>query len=225
MEDFDLSGYTLFERQSKFYNGNLCPYCLKHADFVDSAIVYQRSYGMIYYCGDCRAWVNTHHGGDQSMGTLAKATLRDLRHKCHLKFEPLCIAKVNAGAKKKSAKAAGYNWLAKILNIDPVTCHVGYFNIEQCKKVIEACDQVYADMAKKRELIKFYVDCVNYNAEEFGYEVKEFKMNGMIQLELTHRSGKILNYQPKDNIVKWSGIKSKWEKIDCIEKFIYKHFK
>lgn len=221
----DFESATLEERQQFYFNAFLCIYCKAQTEFVSSLEVYQQDYGWLHLCRKCKAHVGCHAGSDKSMGTVATKPLRDLRHTAHQKFDSICAAKVLQGAKKRAAKAAGYNWLSKILGIDPVACHIGYFGIEECKKVIAACDKVYEDIAKKRELIKFYIDCVNYNSEEYGYEVKEFRMNGMIQLELTHKSGKVLNYQPKENIIKWSGLKSKWEKIDCIEKFIYKHFK
>jgi len=226
--DFDLSSYTLFERQSMFYNGTRCVYCLGYCDFVDSIEIYRHtSYGMAYWCRKCNAWVGTHRGNDQSLGTVAKKELREFRHLCHQKFDPLCEAKMRASKlKKKAAKGAAYNWLAEILGIEPVTSHIGFFNMEQCKKVIEACEKVYEAAKKTADMTKFKVDCVNWNAEDYDYEVKEFKMNNLWQLTLTQsKSGKVLDYKPKENIAKWAGKKSKWIPVEDIEQFILSNFK
>lgn len=211
-EDFDLSDYTLYERQSMFYNGTRCVYCKGYCDFVDSIEIYRHtSYGMAYWCRKCNAWVGTHNGGDQSLGTVAKSTLRYLRHQAHLLFDPLCEAKMRAGGlKKKGAKAAGYKWLAEILGIDVVECHIGYFNIERCKIVIAECEKVNEAARKRADMAKFKADLVHGESEEFDYTVQEFKMNNQWQLTLTHKSGKILDYKPREDVGKWSGKKSKW---------------
>ena len=55
----------------------ICDYCGKPAQFVDSASVYHgHSYGMVYYCPDCQAWVGVHKGTDRPLGRLADAELR-----------------------------------------------------------------------------------------------------------------------------------------------------
>lgn len=35
----------------------ICDYCGKPARYVDSAVVYGKSYGMICHCPKCKAWV------------------------------------------------------------------------------------------------------------------------------------------------------------------------
>ena len=47
--------------------GKICPYCGKPTEFVDSSVIYGRSYGMIYLCRDCRAYVGVHKGTDLSL--------------------------------------------------------------------------------------------------------------------------------------------------------------
>lgn len=223
--DFDISNFSLFERQSRFYNGSQCVYCNGYCDFVDSIEIYKHTnYGMAYWCRSCNVWVGTHRGNDQSLGTVASKELRELRHTAHQKFDPICAAKVLQGAKKKAAKAAGYNWLSKVLEIDPVTCHIGYFNIEQCKKVIEACDKVYEDIALKNEMAKFRKDICLFLAGEIGYEVKEFEMNGLLQVEMINHNGNRFTYLPKKEEGKWHNDK-KFQPVADIEKFIYSNFK
>lgn len=128
--------------------------------------------------------------------------------------------------KKRSAKSAGYKWLSEILGIDPVISHIGFFNIAQCKTVITECEKVYEAAKRTADMAKFKVDCVNWNAEDYEYEVKEFKMNNLWQLTLTQgKSGKSLDYKPKENIAKWAGKKSKWIPVEDIEQFILSNFK
>ena len=33
----------------------ICPYCNQESQFVDSSVIYGKSYGMIYLCSDCDA--------------------------------------------------------------------------------------------------------------------------------------------------------------------------
>lgn len=218
---------TLEERQQFYYNAFLCIYCQVQTEFVSSLKVYQQDYGWIYFCPQCGSYVGCHQGTDKSYGTTANKELRILRNKAHQLFDPLCEAKMRAaGLKKKGAKSAGYKWLAGVLNIDVVECHIGFFNIEKCKIVIAECEKVYEAAKRTADMAKFKVDCVNWNAEEYEYEVKEFKMNNLWQLTLTQsKSGKSLDYKPKENIAKWAGKKSKWIPVEDIEQFIISNFK
>lgn len=134
-----LDGTTLHERQIKYYNGSHCPYCSNLCDYVDSIEVYQQSYGMIFICRICVAWVNCHNNSDQSFGFVAKKELRNIRHQAHKLFDPLWQRKINLGFKRKFAQSAARKWLAKELQIEIVECHIGMFTSEQCKKVIELC--------------------------------------------------------------------------------------
>lgn len=143
MEPIFLKGTTLHERQIKFYNGTHCAYCGHLTDYVDSIEVYQQSYGMIYICRNCTAWVNCHTGSDQSFGFVAKRDLRDIRHEAHKVFDPLWQKKIELGFKKKFAQSVARKWLAKELEIDVVECHIGMFTSEQCRKVIELCIPYY----------------------------------------------------------------------------------
>lgn len=202
--DFDLSGYTLFERQSKFYNAHICAYCLKETELIDSIKVYRESYGLIFYCGDCQAWCGVHHGSsDQSLGVPAKKELRDLRHEAHKWYEPLIAAKVNQlGVSKRKAKAAGYAWIAKLLNIDTTESHIGYFNIKQCEIVIKACKAIYPSpevIAERATKISNRIELIELLAGVYVFDVKRFEMNGFLQLELKHPdTGEVYKFKPKD---------------------------
>lgn len=50
----------------------ICNYCGTPADFVDSSVVYHgHSFGMIYLCPRCGAYVGVHKGSDKPLGRLA----------------------------------------------------------------------------------------------------------------------------------------------------------
>lgn len=121
-----------------------CPYCGKPAVLTDSAEVYRRSYGMIWICRPCKAWVGTYKDGKNTpLGRLANAELRDWKKKAHAWFDPLWKAKIRRDhCGKTEARTAAYAWLAKKLGIPGEECHIGMFDIEMCKKVIEICRKV-----------------------------------------------------------------------------------
>ena len=113
----------------------VCGYCGGVAELTDSAEVYGgRSYGSIYICRPCQAWVGCHPNTLQPLGTLAKAELRQWRNHAHASFDVLWRYK---GVKRQEA----YAWLAEKLNLTKEECHIGLFTIEQCKRVVQVCIQ------------------------------------------------------------------------------------
>ena len=54
----------------------MCPYCGERAVYTNSKEVYGRSYGMIYLCRPCDAYVGVHDGTAKPLGRLANAELR-----------------------------------------------------------------------------------------------------------------------------------------------------
>ena len=224
-----MTGTTLAERQMYYYNAHKCPYCNGYTDLVDSIEVYQESHGLIYICRPCKAWVGVMFNSDQALGPLAKSSLRVLRQEAHKWYDPLWQAKVRKdNVSVKTAKGKAALWMGKILNIAREESHIGYLNNEQCHLLIEECKKHYATpekLALRESWLKWNKDVVYWNAEDLGYTVQEFNLNGMMQLELTHHSGKVLKYKPKEKIGAWSGKKSKWIPIDDIEQFILSNFK
>lgn len=124
-----------------------CQYCGKEAQYVDSEIIYGRSYGMIYLCSDCDAYVGVHKGTDTPLGILANKELREAKKEAHYYFDQ--IAKTNLINKiykeyipKISNRNKAYLWLSKQMNIERDLCHIGMFGVEECKQVIEICKTV-----------------------------------------------------------------------------------
>ena len=56
-------------------SGKICPYCGNRTEYVDSSVIYGRSYGMIYLCWDCMAYVGVHKGTAVSYTHLTLPTI------------------------------------------------------------------------------------------------------------------------------------------------------
>ena len=113
-----------------------CPYCGREAALVDSSEVYSKSYGKIWLCHPCSAWVGVHKGTDRPLGTLADDTTRHARKMAHRRFDPIWKSKKQGRGK---ARSKAYAWLAEELGITPAGCHIGLFDVETCVRVIEIC--------------------------------------------------------------------------------------
>jgi hypothetical protein len=108
-----------------------CDYCNRRAVFTDSAVVYSgRSYGNIYYCKPCKAWVGVHKGTRHPLGRLANAELRKAKMKAHAAFDPLW-------KDGDMNRAQAYEWLADALGIPAARCHIGMFDVETCRRVVQ----------------------------------------------------------------------------------------
>lgn len=128
----------------------ICPYCQNPAEYTDSAAVYRgQSYGMVYLCRPCDAYVGVHKGTDKPLGRMANKDLREWKVKAHAAFDPLWEAKLakrrrerGPEYKKVFARGSGYKWLAEQLGIERKDCHIGMFDVEQCKRVVEICQPI-----------------------------------------------------------------------------------
>lgn len=119
----------------------LCEYCGARAYLVDSSAVYRRSYGLIYHCPPCNAWVGVHKGTTRALGRLANAELRRWKIKAHDAFDPICKF-------KSKRRDRAYQWLAKQLGLTRNQCHIGKFDVEQCRLVVEVCNEYRKNGAK-----------------------------------------------------------------------------
>ena len=117
----------------------ICPYCNKKAELVDSKIIYGISYGMIYLCRRCDAYVGVHKNSKKfvPLGRLANAELREWKKKAHSVFDRLWrIKMIREKCSKTHARKSGYKWLAKQLEIEVKDCHIGMFDVNMCQKVV-----------------------------------------------------------------------------------------
>ena len=122
--------------------GKVCCYCKERTEFVDSSKVYGKSYGMIYLCEPCNAWVGVHKGTDQALGRVANKKLREAKQRAHYYFDK--ISKTGLINKiwpeyipNISNRNKAYLWLSKMLKIDREYCHIGMMDLQQCNRVIE----------------------------------------------------------------------------------------
>lgn len=106
-----------------------CPYCGCTAEYVDSEVIYGRSYGMIYLCRPCDAYVGVHKGTDTPKGRLADKELRYWKKAAHAAFDPLWKSRM-------FTRRGAYSWLSNQMGIPPEGTHIGMFDIAQCKAVI-----------------------------------------------------------------------------------------
>jgi len=123
----------------------ICPYCGDNATLVDSKIIYGKSHGMMWLCKPCDAYVGTHKNSKRHapMGNMANEELRRWKVNAHNAFDPIWKHRVvkklhNRYEERKKA----YSWLAKQLGIPIRHCHIGAFDLETCKRVVEICDRI-----------------------------------------------------------------------------------
>lgn len=109
-----------------------CDYCGRRAEFVDSKVIYGKSYGMVYLCRPCDAYVGVHKGSDVPLGRLANAELRYWKKAAHAAFDPLW----QYGRFKRHRNAA-YRWLSDQMQLPVEKTHIGMFDINQCKAAIQ----------------------------------------------------------------------------------------
>lgn len=110
------------------YEGKICPYCGAKTEYTDSSCVYGTSYGMIYICHPCKAWVGVHKGTDKALGRLANASLRKAKMDAHKYFDQIWRS-------GRMSRSLAYAKLAAFMNIDIEDCHIGMFDEDQCSAV------------------------------------------------------------------------------------------
>lgn len=111
----------------------ICNYCAGKVIFTDSAIVYGgKSYGSIYYCTNCGAYVGVYDGSRKPLGTLANAALRMKRRETHEQFDGWWRT-------QGISRSQAYKWLALQMRLPEYRCHIGQFDMAQCQQVIEIC--------------------------------------------------------------------------------------
>ena len=130
--------------------GQQCAYCSLPTKLIDSKIVYGRSYGMIYQCQFCDAYVGVHKGTDISLGRVANRELRYWKKEAHNALDKLWKkwSQVDQENPAKSRKSA-YIWLAKKMNKHVLDTHIGMFDVEECRKVVEYCTIKYEKRFKE----------------------------------------------------------------------------
>lgn len=120
----------------------VCPYCGSPVTAVENKKIYGRNFGQwpwAYLCTGtnnpvCDAYVGMHPFTNVPLGTLANKVTREARKKAKEVFEPLWQEE---GRKMSRDKA--YAWLAKQLGIEKSKCHIGWFDVDMCGRVLDVC--------------------------------------------------------------------------------------
>lgn len=123
-------------------SGKKCPYCGSSTEYVDSKMFYNKSYGMVYACIPCNAWVGVHRGTNIALGRLANEELRQWKKAAHSLFDPLWKQLLNHGKGIRESRKACYYWLSQRLSIPFGFTHIGMFDVEQCKATCEAIKEL-----------------------------------------------------------------------------------
>ena len=129
-----------------------CPYCHQPAALVTGTAIYPRRADLaslkFHQCAPCAAYVGCHKPGDfavvggkkvvsdgtLALGRLANAELRRAKQQAHAAFDPLWQART-------MGRKQAYAWLAKQLGLHQVAAHIGEFDVDQCMRVVEACER------------------------------------------------------------------------------------
>lgn len=119
----------------------ICPYCNESAQLVSGEVIYPRLprlHGKWFYlCAPCDARVGCHPNTTKPLGRLANAELRAAKQAAHAAFDPLWES---GEVKRKDA----YGWLAEQLGIENGKCHIGYMDVETCRRVVQVCKSAAA---------------------------------------------------------------------------------
>lgn len=119
--------------------GEKCPYCGATIQKSDSKVVYGRSFGWVYICQRypiCDAYVGCHKKNGRPLGRLANKELRTWKVRAHNAFDPLWKS-------GDMSRTNAYSWLADKMGIDKSKCHIGMFDVEQCKEVVRIMNEFY----------------------------------------------------------------------------------
>jgi hypothetical protein len=123
-----------------------CRYCQKPVVLLKhgaSGYPYARNWGPVWACLPCDAWVGCHPGTEKALGGVANAELRAAKQAAHAAFDPLWRKKIlRDKCSKSKARRAGYRWLSEQLGIPYEQTHIGYFDVDQCRRVVEVCTEL-----------------------------------------------------------------------------------
>lgn len=114
-----------------------CPYCGNEAELTTGSKVYPRRPDLaslkIWACMPCDAWVGTHKNSPTNapLGRLANAELRKAKMAAHAAFDPYW--KSGHVTRQKA-----YKMLAERMGLSKAEAHIGMFDVNQCRKVVEA---------------------------------------------------------------------------------------
>ena len=126
----------------------ICLYCSSASVLVGGDAIYPHRPDLYQFkfwqCAPCDAFVGCHKFGAISdgvrsdgalpLGRLANAELRKAKRSAHAAFDPLWHNGYF------DSRRDAYKWLAKKLGISRKVCHIGMFDVTQCRMVVSHCN-------------------------------------------------------------------------------------
>ena len=131
----------LDDMQKLIMSGKICPYCKGETEYVDSSIIYGKSYGMVYLCKKCDAYCGVHKGTNNALGRLANKELRYWKKEAHKYFDMIW----NECGENRSDV---YKRLSVFLKLPSEYCHIGMFSIKTCKEVVDWSKMILNDLRR-----------------------------------------------------------------------------
>lgn len=120
-----------------------CGECGSDAECVGGDRVYPHrpdlSGKRFYLCPACGAYVGTHPGTCQPLGSPANATTRAARSRAHAHFDPLWREVGRRHPEGGSPRKRGYRWLAGKMGMTAEQCHIGMMTAHEAELVVEIC--------------------------------------------------------------------------------------
>ena len=118
----------------------VCPHCGATAILVLGKQLYPHRPDLgakvFWLCPPCKAHVGCHPGTSKPLGAPSNAELRRAKMAAHDAFDKLWISR------EPGSRGRAYQWLADHLGIPKAKTHIGWFDIETCRRVVEICARI-----------------------------------------------------------------------------------
>ena len=134
------------EKKQLIYQGKWCPYCNMATQLIDSKDFYKDgfSYGYMYVCPNCGAYVGCHKYTKVSFGSVAD----EERDRGHHYFDQIWRRRI-------IHRPGAYKLLSQAMGIDFEYTHFGMFDKDKCLHAISFCLKI---LAERKEYIYAYDD-------------------------------------------------------------------
>ena len=147
----NLGKVTPIKQRLKMTTKPICPYCGNESKLVTGLDIYPKRPHLAnfpyYQCSPCDAYVGCHKGTTEPLGRLADKELRRWKAIVHSGFDK--IWRGFDGSKNdelqfddpieaiktfpRMGRSRAYQYLAETMMIDRKDCHIGMFDLHQCK--------------------------------------------------------------------------------------------
>lgn len=124
-----------------------CDYCGKPARLVRGSDIYPHRKDLrflqFWVCWPCDARVGCHSGTTAPLGRLANRELRKAKMAAHAAFDPLW-------KQEHLTRSEAYEWLSSALGLPKEETHIGMFDVDTCKEVVELAGTKMIELENER---------------------------------------------------------------------------